>query len=89
MHRIEIEQIADHDLRTHVAQCLRAFVFISHHRTHRFALLQQQLGDGAPYCATRPAAPVTRMGFAMFFPLKSARLCCARETRWLSPWHLR
>ena len=51
MHRIEIEQIADHDLRTHVAQRLRAFVFISHHRTHRFALLQQQFGDRAPYRA--------------------------------------
>jgi len=38
MHRIEIEQIADHDLGTHVAQRLRAFVFMSHHRTHRFAL---------------------------------------------------
>jgi len=49
MHRIEIEQIADHDLRTQVAQRLRAFVFIPHHRTHRFALLQQQFGDRAPY----------------------------------------
>jgi hypothetical protein len=48
MHRIEIEQIADHDLRTRVAQCLRAFVFISNHRTHRFALLQQQFGERAP-----------------------------------------
>jgi hypothetical protein len=51
VHRIEIEQIADHDLRTHVAQRLRAFVFISHHRTHRLALLQQQFGDRAPYRA--------------------------------------
>src|ERR1700730_10691025 len=49
MHRIEIEQIPDHDLRTHVAQCLRAFVVISHHRTHRFALLQQLFGDRPPY----------------------------------------
>jgi len=49
MHGIEIEQIADHDLRTHVAQPLRASVFISHHRTHRFALLQQQFGDRASY----------------------------------------
>src|SRR5258708_39997712 len=30
--------------------CAR-FVFISHHRTHRFALLQQQFGDRAPYRA--------------------------------------
>jgi hypothetical protein len=37
------------NLRTHVAQCLRAFIFISHHRTHRFALLQQLFGDRAPY----------------------------------------
>jgi hypothetical protein len=51
MHRIEIDQIADHDLRTHVAQRLRTSVFISHHRTHRFALLQQQFGDRAPYRA--------------------------------------
>ncbi len=49
MHGIEIEQIADHDLRTHIAQHLRAFVFISHHRTHHFALLQQQFGNRAPY----------------------------------------
>jgi hypothetical protein len=39
------------DLRTHVAQHLRAFVFISHHRSHGFALLQQQFGDRAPYRA--------------------------------------
>jgi hypothetical protein len=51
MHRIEIEQVADHDLRAHFAQRLRAFVFNSHHRTYRFALLQQQFGDGAPDCA--------------------------------------
>ena len=51
MHRIEIEQIADHDLLTHVAQRLRAFVFNSHHRAHRFAVLQQQFGDRAPYRA--------------------------------------
>jgi hypothetical protein len=51
MHRIEIEQIADHDLRTHVTQRLRAFVFTSHHRPHRFALLQQQFSDRAPYRA--------------------------------------
>jgi hypothetical protein len=51
MHGIEIEQIANHDLGTHVAQRLRAFVLISHHRTHRIALLRQQPGDRAPYCA--------------------------------------
>jgi hypothetical protein len=51
MHRIEIEQIADHDLRTHVAQCLSALVLSSHHSTHRFAVLQQQFGDRAPYRA--------------------------------------
>ena len=43
-----MQQIADYDLRTHVAQCLRAFVVISHHRTHRFALLQQLFGDLRP-----------------------------------------
>ena len=51
MHRVEIEQIADHDLRTHIAQRLRALVFVSHHRTHRFVLLQQQFGDRASYRA--------------------------------------
>ena len=55
MHRIEIEQIARHDLRAGVSQCLRAFVFLSHHRTHRFALLQKQTGNRAPNraCAAR------------------------------------
>ncbi len=51
MHRIEIQQIADHDFRTHVAQRLSALVFVSHHRTHRFALLQQQLAGRSPYAA--------------------------------------
>jgi hypothetical protein len=50
VHRTEIEQITDHDVRTHVAQRLRALVFLSHHRPHRSALLQQQLGDCASYC---------------------------------------
>jgi hypothetical protein len=53
MHGIKIEQIPDHDLRTQVAQCLRAFVFTSHHRTHSFASLQQLFGDRAPY-STNP-----------------------------------
>jgi len=48
VHRIEIEQIADHDLGAHIAQRPRAVVFISDHRAHRFALLQQQFGDRAP-----------------------------------------
>src|SRR5260370_230631 len=55
MHRIWIEQITNHNLRTHIAQRLRAFVFISHHRTHRLALLQQQFGDRAPYRADAPS----------------------------------
>jgi hypothetical protein len=62
MHRIEIKQITDHDLRTLFAQRLRAFVFGSHHRTHRFALFQQQFGDRAPTAPTRPAAPVDQNG---------------------------
>jgi hypothetical protein len=49
MHRIEIEQITDHDLRTLVAQRLRAFVFGSNHRTHRLALFQKQFGDRTSY----------------------------------------
>jgi hypothetical protein len=39
MHRIEIEQIPNHHLRAYVAHRLRALVFVSHHRTHRFPLL--------------------------------------------------
>jgi hypothetical protein len=58
MHRIEIEQIANHDLRTHVAQRLSALVFGSHHRTHRFALLKEQFGDGSPHRAD----PASRAG---------------------------
>jgi hypothetical protein len=69
MQGVEIEQIADHDLRPHVAQRLRALVFIPDHRAHRFTLLQQHLRDRTPYRATRPAAPVTRMGIAMRFLL--------------------
>ena len=37
---------------------LRALVFISHHRTYRFALLQQQFGERAPY----PANAARRAG---------------------------
>jgi hypothetical protein len=51
MHRIEIEQITDHNFGAQVAQRLRTFVLNSHHRSHGFALLQQQLGDRAPYPA--------------------------------------
>jgi hypothetical protein len=51
MHGIEIEQIANHDLRSQNAQRLRALVFSSHHRPHRFAFLQQKLGDRASYRA--------------------------------------
>jgi hypothetical protein len=40
MHRVEVEQIADHNLRALLAQRLRALVFASHHRAHRFTLLQ-------------------------------------------------
>jgi hypothetical protein len=69
MHRIEIEQIADHDFRTHVAQCLRALVFTSHHRTHRFALPQQQLGDRAPYCADAARRASNQNGNRHVFPL--------------------
>ena len=47
------EQVSDHDLRTHFAQRVRAFVFISHHRAHRLALLQQQFGDRAPLSRRR------------------------------------
>jgi hypothetical protein len=64
----QAQQIADYDLRTHVAQCLRAFVVISHHRTHRFALLQQLFGE-RPTPPTRPAAPVTRIGFSILPPV--------------------
>ena len=57
MYGIEIEQIADRDLRTQTAQCLRALVLSSHHRPHGLALLQQQFGDRASY---RPDAALRR-----------------------------
>ena len=45
-----------------------ALVFISHHRTHRFALLQEQCGNRAPYRADAARRAGDRMGFAMLFP---------------------
>jgi hypothetical protein len=85
MHGIEIEQIADHDLRTHVAQRLRASVFISHHRTHRFALLQQQFGDRAPYRADAAGRACDQNGichvfFSYAFTLNRSQICCMRAS---------
>jgi len=74
MHRIEIEQIADHDLRTQIAQRLRALVFISHHRTHRFALLQQQFGNRAPYRADAAGCTGDENEICHFFSLAFAEL---------------
>jgi hypothetical protein len=69
MHRIEIEQIADHDLRTHLTQRLRtrssSFRTIARTAWPRFNSSSVIEHPNAP---TRPAAPVTRIGFAMFFP---------------------
>jgi hypothetical protein len=59
-------RLPDHDLRTHVAQRLRASVFISHHRTHRLPCFNSSSVTVRPTTPARPAAPVTRMGFAMF-----------------------
>jgi hypothetical protein len=71
MHRIEIEQIADHNLRTHVAQRLRAFVFTSHHRTHRSCLASTAVSVTVrPYAPTRPAAASDQNGIAMYFSPK-------------------
>jgi hypothetical protein len=50
MHRFEIQQIPGYDFRTHVSQTSRALVFLSHHRTHSFALLQQELDDRTSNC---------------------------------------
>jgi hypothetical protein len=79
MHRIEIEQIADHDLRTHVAQRLRAFVFLSHHRTDCFALLQQQFGDRGSYCADAASGARDQDGichvFLLCVPLDGSQIC--------------
>ena len=68
MHRIEIEQTADHHLGTHIAQRLRAFVFISHHRTYRLALFQQQFGDRAPYPADAASRAGDQNGICHIFP---------------------
>jgi hypothetical protein len=74
MHRLEIEQIADHDFRTHVAQRLRAFVFISHHRTHCLALLQEQFGDRATYPADAARRTGDQNGIChVLFPLTLCR----------------
>jgi hypothetical protein len=51
MHGVDIEQIADYDLRTDVAQRPRTFVIGSHHRTHGLTFFQQHLGDCAAYAA--------------------------------------
>jgi hypothetical protein len=74
MHRIEIEQIGNYDLRTHVAQRLRAFVFISHHRTHGSALLQEQFDDRAPYPADAARRPSDQTGICHVAPIKLPKL---------------
>jgi hypothetical protein len=72
---IPVGGLADHDLRTHVAQCLRTLVFISHHRTHRFALAQQQLGDRAPYSADATRRASNQNGNRhVFRPMRSLNL---------------
>ena len=72
--RDEIKQITDHNLRTLVAQRLRAFVFSSHHRTHRFALLQQQLGDRAPYGADAARGAGNQNGSCHVFPSSESKV---------------
>lgn len=54
MDRREIEQIVGPDLRDDVAECLRPVVFVSHHRTHRFASLQEEFGSRAAFRADPP-----------------------------------
>jgi len=84
MHGIEIEQIANHDLCTQSAQCLPALVFSSHHRPHRFALLQQQLGDRASYRADPPVNGIVEIGGPEQFRLDELvrrRLATLKDSR--------
>src|ERR1051325_5015488 len=82
MHRIEVEQIADHDLRTHVAQGLRAFVFTSHHRTHSFALLQEQFCNRAasPANAARRAGDQNGICHSSFLPSPKSRVIASTRS---------
>jgi hypothetical protein len=66
VHRLEIEQIADDYLRTYVMQRLRAFVNVSHHRSTALPCFKSSSVTVRPTAPTRPAAPITRMGLAMF-----------------------
>jgi hypothetical protein len=74
MHRTEVEQIAGHNFRTHVAQSLRTCVFISDHRTHGFALLQQQFGNFAPYRADAARGAGDQNGIRNVFSLMGSSL---------------
>jgi len=60
-------------------QRLRAFVFISHHRTHRFALLQQQFGDRAPYRADAARRAGDQNGVCHVFSLLQSKLNCQTQ----------
>ena len=80
--RIEIEEIPDHDLRTHIAQrpCARSSSVRTIARTALPCFISSSV-TVRPIAPTRPAAPVTRMGFAIFPPMCSLLLraaCCAR-----------
>src|SRR5258708_40306740 len=85
MHRIEIEEIADHDLRTQVAQDLSAVVFISHHRSNRFASYQKQFGDGAAYSANAAGRAsdqnrICHVASSESFAKSKVPICCMRPS---------
>src|SRR5258706_6470765 len=68
MHGIEIEQIANHDLRTQSARCARSSSVRTIART-ALPCFDSSSVTVRPTAPTRPAAPVTRIGFVIFFPL--------------------
>jgi hypothetical protein len=69
MHRIEIEQTPDHHISALIAQRLRrSSSFRTIARTGRPCFNSSSV-IVRPTPPIRPAAPVTKMGFAMFFLL--------------------
>jgi len=68
MHRLEIQQITGYYFRAHVSQRSRALVFLSHHRTHSFTLLQQEFDDRASDRTYTTGSAGDQNGSAMIFP---------------------
>ena len=68
-------------LSTHVSQRLRAFVFLSDHRTYSVALLQKQFDDRAPYRTYTTGRAVDQNGIRHDLPLMLTHLRLEVVTR--------